>query len=189
MLDVCLSHETSPSQKPLCFPCCSAALLLGLIPLTGTPGPGRCVYLPRGAVKLVLFYPVWVLRAFNRRRNLCRWGFLSARFQRSWSTIKVKLLESTRLLGIDPSVWVCVCVCVCVQLSAARGVDLQHASRVYFRPITHTHRHTHTHTHTPLGAEGALFITVTFPFKTQPKSSHTHIHVSCAPCCGTIPTT
>lgn len=93
----------------------------------------------------------------------------------NWSTVKCKLLESTLLLGIDPSV-LHVCVNQCVTSY------LQLMVRIYSVPPEYTSDPSHTLAHTLLGAEGALFITVTFPFNTQPKSSYIHIHVSCAPC-------
>lgn len=72
-----------------------------------------------------------------------------------------------------------VCESQCDQLSAAQGVDLQHASRVHFRPITHTF----------VCTKGALFITVTFHLPCSPSALSFISMLPVPPCRHTIPTT
>lgn len=138
--------SASPSQEPLCFPalCCTASFL------NNTSSPGRYMR-PEGWWSWFYFIQCEFYALLIGARNFIRVGILSARSQcvtpHYWSAIKCKLLESAPLLGIDPSVCACVCTPVCDQISAAQGVDLQRASWVYFRPISHTDTHTHTRSH------------------------------------------
>lgn len=115
MLDVCCSL-CLPLQKASPEICCSVIKKTPILHL-------QMLYLPEDQLRseVVLFYAVWVLHAFNRHT----------------SPTSKSMIPHMLLLGIGP------CVSMCDQLSACHGVDLQCASPVYFRTISHSHSATH----------------------------------------------
>lgn len=137
----CLRLPAFSFTETAVFP---SALLLSLISLqrlqSGT------LYVPRGPVKSVLFYSVWVLRAFNRVRNLCGWGFYLLDSD-VWAHITGAALDvNSWKVGIDSSVGVCVRVCQWACSYLQLMLWIYSAPPKYATKSSHTHARTKTST-------------------------------------------